>query len=216
MDRSRLIRVVYPPDVSLHEIVSNLLGQGVKVKQIIDEDSYALLATQSKLRKDGVTKTLSIELAVHEILAPTTPLPILIKTLREMLSSLSLRESLIVIDAYIFPKGAKSDEYLSLLVAVVEPFLDGLNSIKFVTKSNYSRPLAKKVEKALKDRNSDVDFSVTTSNHYHDRFWICDERKGLFVGTSLNGIGKRYALVDFMREEDVLEIIESLKQDSLL
>jgi hypothetical protein len=215
MKHSKLIRVVYPPDISVHEIFLNLLRQGMEVEQITDEDLYALLVTQSRLRKDGVTKILSTELAVHEILAPTIPLPLLVKALQGMLRTLSPNKSLIVIDAYVFPDGAKP-EYISLFVAIVDPFLDELNSIKFVTKPNYNRDIEREVEKALKDRNPDIDVSVVTSGDYHDRFWICDEQKGLFVGTSLNGIGKRYALADFMREKDVLEIVQSLKRNSLL
>ena len=41
---------------------------------------------------------------------------------------------------------------------------------------------------------------------FHDRFWIADKTRGVFVGTSLNGIGKRYSIADYLREEDVREI----------
>jgi len=38
----------------------------------------------------------------------------------------------------------------------------------------------------------------------------------LVIDTSLNGIGKRYALVDFMKDEDTATIVEELRQASLI
>ena len=36
---------------------------------------------------------------------------------------------------------------------------------------------------------------------------IADEAKGLFIGTSLNGIGRRYALIDNIADRDTKEIL---------
>jgi hypothetical protein len=36
------------------------------------------------------------------------------------------------------------------------------------------------------------------SSEFHDRFWIADGARGLFVG---NGLGKRYALADYLSLE---------------
>ena len=43
-----------------------------------------------------------------------------------------------------------------------------------------------------------------------------DEAKGLFIGTSLNGIGRRYALVDNMRDEDTETIVGELRRLGLM
>ena len=49
--------------------------------------------------------------------------------------------------------------------------------------------------------------TVRYTNTFHDRFWIADQTKGVFCGTSLNGIGIRYSLADYLKEEDVQEIV---------
>ena len=54
-------------------------------------------------------------------------------------------------------------------------------------------------------------------NRYHDRFWITSTRsEGLVVGTSLNGLGKRYALVDKLAADDVHSIVSSLSQEGVI
>ena len=54
------------------------------------------------------------------------------------------------------------------------------------------------------------------TNDFHDRFCIADEVKALFIGTSLNGIGRKYALADFMEDEDTATIVKELRRASLI
>jgi hypothetical protein len=54
------------------------------------------------------------------------------------------------------------------------------------------------------------------SEKFHDRFWLADGARGLVVGTSLNGLGKRYALVDFMQPSDVRDVVQALKTEGFL
>ena len=57
-----------------------------------------------------------------------------------------------------------------------------------------------------------IKMTVEKCNEFHDRFWVgIDNRKGVVLGTSLNGIGKKIALVDILKESDVDAIIDELK-----
>lgn len=38
------------------------------------------------------------------------------------------------------------------------------------------------------------------------RYWIGDGSRGLIHSTSLNWIGKRYSLIDYLRDDDSAEI----------
>jgi hypothetical protein len=56
-----------------------------------------------------------------------------------------------------------------------------------------------------------------TSNTFHDRFWIDPiSTKGFLCGTSLNGLGKRYALVDHLEPTDAADVLTALRNESLL
>jgi hypothetical protein len=45
------------------------------------------------------------------------------------------------------------------------------------------------------------------TEEFHDRFWIDpDAHKGLVMGTSLNGVTKKIALIDHLGREDVMQI----------
>jgi len=54
--------------------------------------------------------------------------------------------------------------------------------------------------------------STKYSDVFHDRFWIADEVRGVFVGTSLNGIGRRYAIIDYLQQRDVVDIVQRYDQ----
>lgn len=36
------------------------------------------------------------------------------------------------------------------------------------------------------------------------------------TGTSLNGLGKKYAIVDYLKEEDVIEIVKEFERNKLI
>ena len=45
------------------------------------------------------------------------------------------------------------------------------------------------------------------TEEFHDRFWIDpDAHKGFVMGTSLNGVTKKIALIDHLGREDVMQI----------
>ena len=58
---------------------------------------------------------------------------------------------------------------------------------------------------------------LKTSDAFHDRFWIDPlAAKGFITGTSLNGLGKRYALVDHLQQTDAADVIAALRNEGLL
>ena len=40
----------------------------------------------------------------------------------------------------------------------------------------------------------------------NDRFWIGDQTRGIVIGTSLTGLGNRYALMDYISDQDSADI----------
>lgn len=62
---------------------------------------------------------------------------------------------------------------------------------------------------------SKLQLDTKFTKKYHDRFWICGN-SGLFVGTSFNGVGTKYCLVDYIDHDDVLAIMKSIKDEGLI
>ena len=88
--------------------------------------------------------------------------------------------------------------------------------VRFITKPEHDRALYKEIKSVLIDLNPEIKVVHKMTNEFHDRFWIADEVKGLFIGTSLNGIGRKYALADFMEDEDTATIVKELRRASLI
>jgi hypothetical protein len=52
-----------------------------------------------------------------------------------------------------------------------------------------------------------------TTDVYHDRFWLsASNKKGVFVGNSLTGIGSKYCLVTVLPDADAEEAYQSLER----
>lgn len=61
----------------------------------------------------------------------------------------------------------------------------------------------------LRKISPNIKITEIITDEFHDRFWIdVDNSKGIVMGTSLNGIGKKIALIDHLKSGDVREIIK--------
>lgn len=66
----------------------------------------------------------------------------------------------------------------------------------------------------VKNQLGDIDLEVVETDVFHDRFWICPENKNGFVlGTSLNGLGNKIALIDYISKEDVDSILSYISNN---
>jgi hypothetical protein len=139
----------------------------------------------------------------------------IISLLASMLNRLAPRQDFVIVDRYLLARGFKAD-YPETLVSLLTPIVKIVHNLTLVTGSNYDSKLLKHLADQLSSLGSNCKIAHQTSEVFHDRFWIADRQRGLFVGTSLNGIGKRYALADYMREEDVREIVRVLASEGLL
>jgi hypothetical protein len=130
----------------------------------------------------------------------------LLELLRKMLQRLVPTEELTIVDRYLFPTACS--HCVDDLVFVLTPIIASLSRVVIVTSQKHDARQLTKLREQLGVGNCEIVLRI--SEEFHDRFWIADRARGLFVGTSLNGIGKRYALADYMLEDDVKAIVEAL------
>jgi hypothetical protein len=149
------------------------------------------------------------------VMAQTSNVAPLVAVVRGMLERLAATRELLVIDRYLFPKRPAND-YLDTLVSVVQPLLDSVSRLVLITSKVHDTILLGEFKDRLRVLRPTCEVLHRVSEDFHDRFWIVDQARGLVVGTSLNGLGRRYALVDYVDETDVAEIVTTLKRNGLL
>ena len=183
---------------------------------------YSLSEVQDMLQREGPTYIMSLRVLREELLPITdikdaSSFGLLIDTLRNKLIQLSPSESLTIVDRYLFSKCIKNQaEYLTMFGQIVDSVIGKIKLIRFVTQPSYSDELYKKTVNLLKNMNSHIFVKHSKNKSFHDRYWIADDQRGIFVGTSLNGLGKRYALVDNIRDLDTNSIVEELRKLELI
>src|SRR4030042_2650101 len=183
---------------------------------------YSLSEVQDMLQREGPTYIMSLRVLREEILPVTnrkdaSSLGLLIDTLRNKLLQLSPSESLTIVDGYLFATNIKNQaEYLTLFEQIVNSVIGKIKLVRFVTLPSYNDELYKKTVTLLENMNPHISVEHSKSEYFHDRFWIADDQRGIFVGTSLNGLGNKYALVDNIRDSDTNSIVEELRRLELI
>jgi hypothetical protein len=171
------------------------------------------------IRNEGVSWIMSLKRLQAALLTKSVDIQekdILVEMLRDMLMKLSPSKNLIIVDNYFFPSKTDKNEYLQMFKDIFLPSIGKVASFNFITNPNFNQNLFQDCKRLLLTLNPNLNVDYKTTDDFHDRFWIVDQTKGLFVGTSLNGVGKRYALVDFIRDEDTKEIVNTLEQLKLV
>lgn len=128
----------------------------------------------------------------------------------ELLKIGSAGSELTIIDPYIFPEKHDTD-YLELFIKILET--SKVKKLKIITGSN----LPKYKEKLYKEFSQKISIPVTIyrNEKLHDRYWIIEDKKqGIFIGCSLNGIGKRISLISPISKEDIEKLIDKIVKKS--
>lgn len=107
-----------------------------------------------------------------------------------------INTDVIIIDPYLL--NSKSKKYRELLFSILKAL--SATSIKLVIGNDYDEKLKDDLKRSF------TNIEIQHSNKFHDRFWIFNKQKGFLLGTSLNGIGKKYSLLMALEKEDIDEI----------
>lgn len=150
--------------------------------------------------------------------------PIIIEPDNKILSFNYLRDfiagaiELIVIDPYFFSvQDSDIGEYSKEIIKVLGIKKKNLKKLTIIyNKKCGNSEKYKNIIKRELSKNKKAYIEKDTSI-IHDRFIIKDKNKGLFVGTSLNGIGKsKYSLISDIKEDDLKELLKVLYKHKLI
>lgn len=137
----------------------------------------------------------------------------IINVLTKYLTKVGIDNELIIVDPY-FLAPTRIPNYVQLVENILINFIGTIDTIRLVTTANPSKidtTLLGQIETTLKVHKPTLQIIHTTTNNFHDRFWISNNReKGVVTGTSLNGFGNKFALIDRLNTSDVREVVDEL------
>ena len=167
------------------------------------------------LLEHGISYVWQLVHLQEDLMAPSQNRPVLTAILKKMIRKLAPKQDFVIVDRYLLPKRSSND-YLNMLFDIIKSVVKQTQQLVIITASNYDSGIWDKLRKRLHTLNPNCRVTHRCSESFHDRFWIADNKRGLFLGTSLNGLGRRYALVDYLAASDVQEIITALRAEKLL
>ncbi|WP_429109103.1 hypothetical protein [Aeromonas media] len=114
-------------------------------------------------------------------------------------------KNLMIIDAFLY---SNEEKVLHLFKKMILELSDSLQSIMFFTSATKKRsPDA--MHNILKSINPNTRIIDIITDEIHDRFWLdADNKKGIVMGTSLNGVTKKLTLIDYLQPSDAKAVLD--------
>jgi len=177
---------------------------------LIDAETLILLGAQKLIKEKGITSILSTQILMEDVLRDATPRNTILDILKYKLYQLAPNDNLLVIDPYLFPPNPDTD-YENYFFDVFRDAIARCDELSIVTLPKHNVMLETQIINKIRLLKAGLRITSKYSDAFHDRFWIADESKGVFIGTSLNGIGRRYSMIDFLNEQDTIDIVTRYK-----
>ena len=187
---------------------------------IIQDPEYYFRETIIKsIIEFGFTKYIEADLLNEYIVKPNTPRNVIETVIVNYLNVAGIDSELIITDPYFFAPRIDST-YVPFISNIIKRTNSDLKKLIIITPDLdycYSESTKNSVISGLKAVFSDLEITHSFSRKVHDRFWISNNRsKGIITGTSINGLGKKYCLIDHLEDADVLDLITDLKSEGLI
>ncbi|MBM0512430.1 hypothetical protein [Aeromonas hydrophila] len=119
-------------------------------------------------------------------------------------------KNLMIIDAFFY---SNEENVLNLFKKMILELSDSLQCITFFTQEPKPKDVKKRnpdfMHNILKSINPDIRIIDIITDEIHDRFWLdTDNKKGIVMGTSLNGVTKKLTLIDYLQPSDARAVID--------
>lgn len=156
------------------------------------------------IAENGMSSLLKYTITMEDITSPDMPLDDIELTVSKFIEKLTPLNRLLIIDPYFYGTSETSHQLLKRLLT---PHKSDLKEVVVICKST-NAPNAENMRSAIAAVAPSAEIIEIQSSTFHDRFWINPDLScGLVMGTSLNGIGKKIALVDRLRKSDVVDLV---------
>lgn len=117
--------------------------------------------------------------------------------------------NLVITDPFLYTDDI---DCVSLFEKIILEISGNIESVTFCI-NNKRKNQGAEMHGVLKKINPKTEIKEIVTDEIHDRYWLdTDNKKGVVMGTSLNGIGKKIALIDHLKQSDVNELIEAINE----
>lgn len=166
------------------------------------------------IAEHGLSSLFKFNISMEDITSPSMTVNQIEIMIAKFVGKLEGARKLIVIDPYFYAKSAKIDG-CQLFLRLLRPISSDLKEICFIT-NGIKDDTKNDIHSGVKAINKSIKIQDLTTNAFHDRFWIDpDNKKGIVMGTSLNGLGNKISLVDRLCTNDVAEISKLAKKEGV-
>jgi hypothetical protein len=194
-----------PVDLSSYEVIQH--------NSIVDGFASEF---RSYIFQHGLTSFLRRGPLTEALVAPGATPNHVQMLLHGYLVSLEVTTELVIVDPYFFARFEPG--YPRLVKEVLQPILGALRSLTIVSLPDRVNALAlSAVKNELNSNATHVNLIHRPSSVFHDRFWMNPiSGRGFITGCSLNGLGRKYALMDHLESSDAAEVLAALRREQLL
>jgi hypothetical protein len=210
-----IFRVVFDNDydknTDCHSLLSEISKELHRHKitlSLTDEELIGIEFAREYVLKNGIDTLLNLNnsISTEDVHGKISDIDAKVGVFHEQFKALDFPtecKSLKIYDPYILPK--KYDPDYECLFLKIIGYFQNIEDLTFITSINYNISLYNNIKNNIKNK-----ISIKTTDDIHDRFWIINDSKGILIGTSLNGFGKKYTVMNPLREDDVQDILKIL------
>lgn len=154
---------------------------------------------------------------LEHIVTKGTPDDKITPVVQTYLDNVNIDNELIIVDPYFFAK-PKNLNYVTVLDQIIDKYISTIDNLVIITNTNSVNSSVKtNIVTMLQSKKATLNIVHKQNDDYHDRYWISGARKkGIVMGTSLNSLGNKVALLDSLKSIDVDSIISELTKDGLI
>lgn len=125
-----------------------------------------------------------------------------------IMNRMAKAQALTICDPYFFNHSYQNEEnYIEDIISILPS--EHLQNLIIFCRRPRSSTIIRKFKKRIP---SNVQCQVYEVNDIHDRVWIKDSNKGLVVGTSFGGIGKKVTFILNLPKKDLIDFMEMLEK----
>lgn len=162
--------------------------------------------------KNGFASMLSFTCTMDDITTPSMHINDIERVFHKFVEHLKPITHLLITDPYFYPKLYDVDKVATTFIQLIDPIISEIDKITVVSNGNNKHSISKYIEN-LKNANPKIQVENYITQDFHDRFWLNPiSRKGIIVGTSINGIGKKISLVDTLNSIDASQVLKELSK----
>jgi len=159
--------------------------------------------------ENGISSLFNFSLTCDAVMHGGIHVDEIVEVILQFFEKLKGVKDLFIIDPYFY---SDDPDCVSLFEKIMSTISEQLRSVTFFTNgSRANKKLA--MHSVLQKITSEVLIKDIVTEEFHDRFWVDAEKNvGIVMGTSLNGIGKKIALIDHLSEYDARDIAKLARQ----